>query len=535
MSRATASPVTGLRVLLPASLKQDRVNIAPWVVLISILSATSIVAYRWIIDTPAERRQIATSLGLNPALGLVFGQAHDMMTPEGFNAWRALALGSMFAGLMAIMVVVRNSRAQEDSGQAELLASGVMGRQTRLAVALVMATIAAIALGIVSTLLTLAFGATLRPTVLQSAGYTCAALVFAGIAAICCQVGAEARTASSMAVAVLGVCYALRGYVDSNPDLPGWTRWATPFGWITETQPATVNRWWPLAIALGFAALCVAVAFALEGRRDFGQGCVATRPGPARGGHRFGVWALAWQLNKGSITGWLLGLAALGTMFGNLVGPMGDMVAENPALAQVLAQGAIRPEELRSSFVATILQIIAIVTSIMGVGMVQRIHTEEQDYRVEPLLAGSLRRQTYLASTVVPALLATAVGLMVAGTALGLVASRTTVGIEWWDVVLQAAATVPAVWVLVALSTALVGAVPRRRVVGWIAVVATFAITLLGPTLHLWEWAMRISPLRHVPNILAAEPDWAGLGWLALVTCLFLAVGFAGFRRRDVI
>ncbi|MDO5677133.1 MAG: hypothetical protein Q4G35_06455 [Propionibacteriaceae bacterium] len=36
---------------------------------------------------------------------------------------------------MSIFIVVRNSRAQEDSGQAELLASGVMGRHTRLLVA----------------------------------------------------------------------------------------------------------------------------------------------------------------------------------------------------------------------------------------------------------------------------------------------------------------------------------------------------------------------------------------------------------------
>lgn len=222
-------------------------------------------------------------------------------------------------------------------------------------------------------------------------------------------------------------------------------------------------------------------------------------------------------------------------MFGNLVGPMGDMVAQNPALAQVMAQGAIRPKEIRSAFVATILQIIAIVVAIMGVGMVQRIHAEEVSFRVEPLLATSLRRPTYLASTVLLALAGTALGMLVAGTALGLVASRANSPIHLGDVVQQAAVTIVEVWVLVALCTAAVGAVPSRRIVGWLAIVATFVITLLGPTLHLWDWAMAISPLRHVPNVLSTDPDWAGLGWLALVCCAFLAVGFAGFRRRDVL
>ena len=31
-----------------------------------------------------------------------------------------------------------------------------------------------------------------------------------------------------------------------------------------------------------------------------------------------------------------------------------------------------------------------------------------------------------------------------------------------------------------------------------------------------------------------ADPDWSGLGWITLVTLLLLAVGFAGFRRRDL-
>ena len=54
-------------------------------------------------------------------------------------------------------------------------------------------------------------------------------------------------------------------------------------------------------------------------------------------------------------------------------------------------------------------------------------------------------------------------------------------------------------------------------------------------TFNLPDWVLDISPLRHVPNVTAASPDWAGLGWLAAFAALFLIVGFVGFRRRDVI
>ena len=62
----------------------------------------------------------------------------------------------------------------------------------------------------------------------------------------------------------------------------------------------------------------------------------------------------------------------------------------------------------------------------------------------------------------------------------------------------------------------------------------SFGLTLLGPTFGLDDWVLAISPLWHVPNTMLANPDWSGLGWVSLVTVLLIAVGLAGFRRRDL-
>jgi Putative exporter of polyketide antibiotics len=51
---------------------------------------------------------------------------------------------------------------------------------------------------------------------------------------------------------------------------------------------------------------------------------------------------------------------------------------------------------------------------------------------------------------------------------------------------------------------------------------------------NLDEWVLDISPLWHVPNIQAADPAWGGLAGLALVAAAFTAVGFLGYRRRDI-
>ena len=64
--------------------------------------------------------------------------------------------------------------------------------------------------------------------------------------------------------------------------------------------------------------------------------------------------------------------------------------------------------------------------------------------------------------------------------------------------------------------------------------VATFGLTILGPTFNLPDWVLDISPLRHVPNVTAASPDWTGLVWLSGFIVVFSAIGFVGFRRRDI-
>lgn len=534
------SALAGTRPLLHVSLRQDARNIGPWIVLISALSASSILGYNWIFPTLAERQELATTLGANPALSLVFGPAHDLLTADGFNTWRAGQLGALFAGIMAILIVTRNSREREDSGQAELIASGVTGRYSRLMVALLMAAVASAALGVVCFLLTIAVGGGAAATLTLAATFTASGLMFGALAAVTAQLGSDVRTSSSLAIAALGIFFALRGYLDSS-GAADWTVWLTPLGWLERATtrglsggPAGVGvDWWPLLAALGLTVVLTLLAFVLQARRDFDQGLIAPRPGPARGGVVTSPWGLAARLNRPTLVSWLVGLTALGALFGNLAGSIGSLFASNPALAHVLASGGADTTDLTMAFLGTILQIIAIVAGVMGVQVIMRIHAEEIALRTEALYAGALQRHVYLASNVLVALLGTAVGMALAGLSLGLVASRSS-GVSVTTVLGQAVVTIPGVWVLVALAVAAVGAAPRIRLIGWIGLVATFAVTLLGPMFRFPDWALGISPLHHIPIVSVASPDWSGLFWLALVTVGLLVVGFAGYRRRDI-
>jgi ABC-2 type transport system permease protein len=526
--------LTGAPPLLRASLKQDARNIGPWIVLITALSASSVLAYAWVFPDLASRRQLAATLGANPALSLIFGRARDLLTADGFNAWRAGGLGAFFAALMAIFIVVRNSRAGEDSGQAELLASGVMGRQTRLAVALLMAVQASVGLGVFSWLITVACGGGWKDSLALSATFTASGLVFAGVGGIAAQIGSDARAANSIAVATLGIAFVVRGYLDAS-QAAAWTAWLTPFGWLEQVRPASGNNPWPLLLALALAVLLAAVALALHARRDFGLGMIAPRRGPARAGLVASVWGVALRINRGALISWFVAFAGLGAVFGFLATAVGDVFASSPAVGGLIAAGATTKAGLLFAFLVTILQLVGIIAAVFGVQIVMRIYAEEIDYRVEPLLAGAVSRARYLASNAIIAFAAPTIALLIAGTVIGLVASSAEPSLSAGDILLQAVATIPAVWTLVGLALAAVGARPQARLVGWLGVVATFVLTLLGPLFRLWDWILGISPLWHVPNVTASSPDWGGLGWITLIAVVLVMVAFTGFRRRDVI
>lgn len=526
------SAVTGTLPLLRASIKHDGRRFVPWIALATALAVSSILIYAVVFPTQSDRMALAVAINANPALGLIFGPAYNLMTADGFTAWRSLALGGFLAGLGVIFLVTRSTRAQEDSGQAELLASGVMGRSTRLLTAVCMGLAGSALLGVVVSLSTVASGGAWESSLLLASTMTATGWMFTGVAAVTAQVGSEARMSNSLAVGALGVMFLLRGFAYAI-EAPAWTVWINPLGWMTETEPAHTDTWWPLLLAVALTALLLVVAFWLQGRRDFGVGAIPPTPGPARGTTR-STAQLAWRVNRGPAIAWTIAFVALGFVFGYFTTSVNDILASDPTVQQFLASGAVNGESLLSAFLVTILSLVGILAAVPGVQVMTKLRAEEMDDRVEPVIATATSRPRYLGSNVAIALIGPTAYVLIAGTLIAFLAATADIGINFGDALLQAVATVPAVWPVVALAVAVIGARPQALLAAWLGVLASFALTILGPTFDLPDWALAISPFWHVPNVTSPDPGWIGLFWVSLATALFLAMGFTGFRRRDL-
>ncbi|MCF8609373.1 multidrug ABC transporter permease [Gordonia sp. HY285] len=528
---ALSADIAGIGPLLRASVRHEARTFAPWILIPIALSVSSVVIYPLLFPDVPERMSFAATIGSNPALGLIFGPAFDLGTVDGFNAWRSLALGGFAVALGAIFIVVGASRGQEDSGQAELLASGVLGRQSRLLTAVAMGVLMSVVAGAVTGVVTAWCGGGWGASMILGAGFTATGATFASIAAVTSQVGADAPTASSIAVGILGVLFVLRGFLYSV-DAPSWTTWVNPLGWVTETRPASGDHWVPLIYSVLLAVVLIALAVVLQRSRDFGQGLIAARPGPARGSIRSPL-GLAVRLNRSTAIYWSVAFVGLGVIFGYFAGSVKDILASSPALTEIFAGGSTSPADLTSAFVVTILGLAGIIASISGVQTMNRLRTEELGDRAEPVLATAVSRVGYLRSSILLALATPAVCVVVAGVVMSVFVSFADLGLSFGTVILQSLATIPAVWTVVAFSVAVIGARPEARVAGWAGVLLSFVLTLLGPSFKLPNWALGFSPFRHVPDVAVDSSNWVGLIWISLFTVGFLTVGVVGFRSRD--
>lgn len=527
--------VAGWGPLLAVAVRQDLRRTLPWLALVIALVAASALGYPWAFPDLASRQALASTVGVNPAFSLLLGPPQDLLTADGFTAWRTLLLGGVFTALMAVLAVVRNSRAAEDGGQAELIASAVVGRHARLAVAVAVGVLASLAMGFASAVVGLACGGRLTPIVLLSAGFAVTGVVFSAVAAVTAQLAAHARTANLIAFGVLGASYLLRGYVDASGNSDGWVVWLTPLGWVERLRPAGENNPWPLLACLALAAALIALAVLLEGRRDFGAGVLPDRCGPARGGMVTSVWGLALRLHQAPVVSWTVAFLMFGTVFGFLARSGGQLFVPGSPLSRMVG-GAQGRSDLVFAFVVMLLDILGVLAAAYGVQAIVHVATEEEQHRVDPLLAGSLSRVRYLLSNAVVAFVGPAVALVLASSMIAIVSSWTNSGpgLGAANLLRQALVEVPAVWVLVALAVALVGVRPRARGLAFVAVVATFALTLLGPMLRLPGWVLAFSPLHHVPDVTTAGASYGGLAVVAGLAVVLTLTGLATFHRRDI-
>ncbi|MFI9274287.1 ABC transporter permease [Kitasatospora sp. NPDC052896] len=528
--------LAGTATLFRLALRRDRVMLPAWVAFLTAAVASTAYSFHRLYPNPAAREQLAASLVSNSSLRALYGPLNDPSTIGGITAWRMGVFGPALAGLMSILLVVRHTRAEEEDGRLELVGAGAVGRGAALTAALLTALGANLLLAPLVTAVLLAYGQHWAGSLAFGVAIAACGVVLAAVAAVTAQLTETGRAATGWATTLLGLAYVLRAGGDSGPQ---WLSRLSPIGWSEWIAPFAADRWWVLAVPLTCAAVLTCGAYLLVAHRDLGAGLLPQRAGRAVALPALRTpLALAWRLQRGSLYGWCVGLAVVGTVIGSTSKGVLQLIEHNPELARILST-TDGQQTIVDTYLSTAMGLIGMVCAGYAVHAVLRLRGEETGGRAEPVLATAVSRLRWAVGHLLYPLLGSALLLAVSGLAAGLakgVVLRNGAGSHGSvrEVVAGALVQLPAVWLTAAAATALLGLLPRWSTLGW-GVLAFFVLVgWLGPALQLGQWLLDLSPFTHLPRLPGGPFKAQPLLWQSLLSALLTAAGLLGLRHRDL-
>ncbi|OCC11571.1 ABC transporter permease [Streptomyces sp. PTY087I2] len=528
---------TGTGTLLWFMLRRDRVRLPAWTLGLSLLMTYFATALETVAKTPDDLEGL-TAFSSSP-VGALFGGpgfGYEALTLERFLASQYGLYIIVGAGLMGLLTITRHTRAEEQSGRTELVRANVVGRHAQLTAALGLNVLMGALVAVLIALMMTGRGFDPGGSVLFGAGIGAAALAFSGIAAITVQLSEYPRAAAGMGGVALGAAFMLRGLGDMatvRGTGPTWLSWLSPIGWSQQTAPYVLDRWWPLAVSLGFAVVTAAVGYLLSTRRDLAAGLVPPRSGsPYAANWLRGPLPLAFRLQRAGLIGWSTALLAAGLGYGSFTQPMLDGFEDAPEDLVAVMGGS---QDMLAGFLGLMGLTMAFTVAIFAVLAVQSLRAEENEGRTEPVLAAAVSRTAWLGGHLVVTGLGALWLLLVAGLGMGIGAAASVgdaalVG----DLVLGHLAHIPAVWLVLALAALLYAGAPRMLGVVWAVIGYALVVGFFAPVLHIPDTAVRLSPFEHIGEY---PLDDIGVGAMIVITVLAAGAGWAAVRafgRRDL-
>ena len=516
---------TGTLSLLRLALRRDRVRLSVWLADLTLMMAYAPTAIKLAYPEEAQR-QARVNLMKTPAAiimgGPMFGGNE---TDLGAMMANELMLTMIVAtSILAILTVMRHTRAEEEGGAAELVLSSVVGRYARTSAALILVGAVNAVLAVTMTLAMASTGFGLVDTAAMCLGITGVAMMFGAVAAVTAQLWRQSRTATGAAMAVLALAALVRGIGDVIDNSGSALSWFSPIAWAQQMRTFVDLRWWPFALLVILTLGLIALAAALESRRQYDAGTIPSS-GEHPGAHAIkSVLGLHLTLQQGQTVGWAVGLFLGGLAFGSMTKSLLDAAEDNELIQRVLvAQGT-------DSVYTTMTQFLAAAATAYVVSAVLRLLNDEEKGLGEAVLAGAVSRWRWLLTAVASALLGSAMLMLVAGLGNGLGAGI-ALGEPGTIVRLTVAglAYVPAMAVMAGVAA--LGVAVRRPWIGWLAVTFVVVSLYLGALLRLPNWLLDLSPVGQT----TAPSSYPVVALSVMVVAAVLLNLLAGaiYRRRD--
>ena len=522
-----ASPFTGVGSLIRLALRRDRVRLSIWIASLTLMMVYAPNAIK--LAYPEEAQRAARVNLLKTPAGMILGGPMFGVkeTDLGVMMANELMLTLIIAAsILSILTVIRHTRAEEESGAAELVLSSVVGRHARTYAALIVVGGVNAILAVTMTVAMAATGFGVVDTAAMCLGVTGVSMVFGAVAAVTAQLWRAARAASGAAMGALALAALVRGVGDVIDNSGSALSWFSPIAWAQQMRAFVDVRWWPFAMLVALAVGLIALSAVLESSRQYDDGVI-----PSSGEHPNAqpiksVFGLHLTLQRGQTIGWTVGLFLSGLAFGSMTKSLLDAAEGNELLQRVLAQQGT------DGVYTTLTQFLAAAATAYVVSAVLRIWGDEESGLGEVVLAGAVSRWRWLVTAVAAAVAGSAVLMFFAGLGMGLGAGITIGEPQTiWRLTLAGLAFVPAMAAMAGVAALAVAL--RQAWIGWLAVTFVIISLYLGALLRLPQWLLDASPIGQTK----APSEYSAIALTAMVVAALALTLVAGaiYRRRDAI
>lgn len=521
-------------------LRRDWLKIVLWLVCLAGLMVAAAAKFNGLYSTDAAISSIATTLK-TPAMVSLFGvfTASEPYSPAVIYAMEMAVFMGLFIAMMNIYFAVKNTRAEEDSGISELMFSHAVGRFAQLTAVIIELVVINLIFGIVASLglqVSGMNGINLNGSLLFGFGLAFFGLMFAAISLLMAQLSDNARGATVLSYAVMGIMYIVRMMTDvQNPDYTWWT----PFGWIEKLSVYVDNNWWPVIAMLGFGATVIGVTFVANAHRDLAAGMLATRAGRKRAS-RFlqGPFTLLLRLERTPIIVWAVGLFVLGASYGSIFGTVGDIMKTNPMLGSMIGTTGVHAANrtIILEFASMLSVIFVILATVPSMQIILRINSDDKKGWMEQIHSKSVSRLHLYASYLGLAVIVGVISLllMILGMAMaGNIGVDSPVSLDRFMRAFYG--YLPPLLLVLGIGTLFSGLLPRLQVIVWIVPVYGFFSLYLGKLIDLPKWAQRLTPYGWINKIPLHQVDVSLSLWLVCAAVFLFVVGYLAYQRRDLL
>jgi ABC-2 type transport system permease protein len=524
--------LAGTGELIRLGLRRDRWLLPVWILGLPLIAYSTAVAGAELYPDMASRISAATAVNGTASMVALLGRIYDPTSLGALSLIKYTAFMTAILAVLMVMLTIRHTRGDEESGRLELLGGGRLGRDAPLVSALGISFGASLLLGILSAAALAAGGLPVTGSLVFGLAWAATGMAFSAVAGVTAQLTASARAATGLGIGFIAVTYTLRAVGDLAEPGPSMLSWLSPIGWNQQVRAFAGDHWWVLALPLALCAVMVPVALVLRAGRDIGAGLRDERPGPARGSLS-GVWDLAVRLQVRVLMAWAVAFVIFGVVIGSLVSNVAELLSSPNAQDLIKMLGG--RQALTDAFLAAEISMMGTLAAAYGVSAANHLRSEEAAGHTEALLGTATTRFRWASSHYAAALAGVTLLLLLAGLSIGVGAAFALQdGSLVGRATVAALAQVPAAWVITSAVLTVFGWAPRLTGAVWGLLLAFIALGEFGVLWNAPQWLMDLSPFRHSPLLPVGSSGISALVALAAAAAGLAALGYLGWRRRDL-